>query len=292
MAGKPSQEEHDVLLRRLVAEAEGIPATEVAEAHLKAFFAECARIATKGCGRRIRVEIAGNAMGIVAQVVFDPRRKGRYDEARNTFRSWCIAVLRNQAIDLARRSGHCWLESDAEKAPFAEAIGSKRNALGQLEIAEEIDRWSRDLRQVIDAIAWEPSGGSVDYFAAVLLQLRLGLWVSITRCDVSCDTTPAEAAEWLLPWHRHEEERALRRGLPAIGMVWIELAKRSDQPPNAEVLCETVNRLAGDPRALSAPVWRQWCHRARKESQRRISPAEWQEWFARWFPQRSSVDTA
>lgn len=321
MSTQSSKNDHDSLLRRWVAEAENTEVAEVDDRRLATFFRVCASIATRAYPCATQSDIEDEAMGIVCQALFD-RASAGYDPTRNCFKPWCIAVLRNWATDLVRK------RTRKRKPPRTSDIPDQTNgrpasepdpsldhttivemAVSNDRLANEpdhrperprsvvtvegISRWSQAFRQVLDGIAWRCEKKDIDYFAVLLLNLRLKIAARVFDVGFASPDEPAKYVASLLPWHPDEEQRLLSKSLPTLGQVWQALASDMNKPPTSKSLCVVVNQLAaeqGCSASLNDGCWRKWCERAREEAEKRTNPEQWQQYFESWLPQRARGD--
>jgi hypothetical protein len=202
-----------------------------------------------------------------------------FDPKRGSFQTWARVVLHRLGCNLrrsrARRKEFTQENQQIEALPH-------RNVSGAEEAIERLGACFIGLRAVLDARAWPPSR-QIDYYAVLLLQLRLEL-ADLYRA--TCGERPqGEVAErvvvWL-PWHTHEGIRCCRPGLPTLAAMWSALAPRlGERLGGLQEVVEIVNGmddLAGGMR-LTYGTLTQWTFRARREAQERFG----EDWHAAGF---------
>jgi DNA-directed RNA polymerase specialized sigma24 family protein len=95
----------------------------------------------------------------------------RFDPARGRFEDWCRVVLYHHALDVWRKSRRGPVRpavgGDAVQAMMEAVVNDDARAAGVEALAR-----CREARRVLDRIAW-PAPRAVDYFAVLLLQLRV-----------------------------------------------------------------------------------------------------------------------
>ncbi len=213
----------------------------------------------------------------------------QFDPARGRFEDWCRTVLGRYAIDVWRKS----------QGPVKPAVGGEGGPEAfetvaidaSLEAAEEIMTRSRELRSVLDRVAWPPSG-TVNYFAVLLLQLR---WVAARQLthesfsgDAAWRAELPQLISWLLPWHPREDEARLKPDWPPLERLWAALCPAIRDPAvtiDAAVICDWVAPLLPPTRQLTPDVWNQWVHRAKGHARTRVADeAVWARCFRRLLP--------
>lgn len=156
------------------------------------------------------------------------------------------------------------------------------NVSGAEEAVERPGGYFGGLRAILDAYAWPPSR-QIDYYAVLLLQLRLEL-ADLYRATCG-EHPPGEVGErvvvWL-PWHSHEDGRRCRSGLPTLADMWSALAPRlGERLGELQEVVEIVNGMSGmsDDKRLTYDTLAQWTFRARKEAHKRFG----EDWHAAGF---------
>ena len=215
-----------------------------------------------------------------------------YDPNRGSFQSWCAIVLYRHAVDLRRRNKR-------GAAPFPPGECEEKGA-GCLDRAAEsdefvdplVDRMKR-LRAALKrlSLAFVPSPHGTDYFAVLLLKLRLAMAEQVNPADV-LDVGGGRFVEflaWCLPWTGIEPARRFRAGWPPLSVIWNDLEGYLERPPHGldgSALCERLSHLRGA--AITPDVWNHWVNRAKKVAQSSLPYDEWETLFARFFPDRRS----
>lgn len=149
----------------------------------------------------------------------------------------------------------------------------------------------RELRTVLDRIAWPPSR-AVHYFAVLLLQLRLAAARQLTQGELSQDVSwradLSQHVEWLLPWRPGEQQAGLKRDWPPLETVWKAISTAIGNPAvriEAEVICRTIAPLLPPAAQLTPDVWNQWVHRAKAQARSQVlDDAVWARCFGRLLP--------
>lgn len=201
---------------------------------------------------------------------------GKFDPQRGSFQGWCRMVLHSLGASLRRsrtRRAEVSIPSDQlESQP-------DRDCSSDEEAIEQLGACFLGLRAVLDARAWPPSR-RIDYFAVLLLQLRLEL-ADLYRA--TCGVRPAgevveRVVDWL-PWHNHEELRRCQAGLPTLAELWAALAPRlGERLGGLQEVVEIVNEMAVGAH-LTRNALAQWMFRARQEAMQRFGD----DWDAAGF---------
>lgn len=214
----------------------------------------------------------------------------RFDPARGRFEDWCRVVLYRYALDVWRKS---------RRGPVRPAVGGDEVHAMLEAIADDDARDAsedalarcREARRVLDRIAWPPPR-AVDYFAVLLLQLRVAAARYLTQGALSQDAAwradlPLHV-EWLLPWHPAEQQRPLKRDWPPLATCWESVRAALATPAariDADALCRTIAACLPPAAQLTPDVWNQWVHRAKDQARTRVQDeAVWARCFARLLP--------
>ncbi len=189
------------------------------------------------------------------------------DGQKPNFRAWCRVILKHLAVDILRRGKKerpvVFGDPKTEATPATVDEPPAPPPEANEETEERLRRASR-LREVLDLLSSRmppPSDGRVDYFAVLLLRLRLNVARVAVHSGKKDDLDLV--AEWLIPWHEHERERRFKDGYPSLAAVWDALAREfAAAPPPWEAgrLCEIINGL-GPRTPLSNDMWNQWTNR-------------------------------
>lgn len=217
-------------------------------------------------------------------------RIGQYNRTAGRFEHWCRTVLYHYAVDLWR---------EAKRGPVRPAVGGDEpSAALELAVAvdgdgDEVMERCRELRAVLDRIAWAPPRG-VRYFSVLLLHLRLVMARHLTQGPRSED--PAwrgelpDLVEWLLPWHWEEAQGRFKQDWPPLAQLWTEvreIIREPTLPIEAPMLCQVVGPLLPASSQLTPDVWNHWVHRAKYEARHRLEDgAVWTRCFNRLLPDR------
>jgi hypothetical protein len=234
-----------------------------------------------------------DAVGVVWGML-DPGAGGgrrKYDPDRGSFRAWCAVVVYRHAVDLWR-SGKCGVPGLPPAKCEARGAGARPDDAAEREAFDDIlvER-KEQLRAALDRLGRElgPSAHGTDYFAVLLLKLRLAMAEQVNLEDV-LEAEPRRFAEflaWCLPWVGMEPARRFRDGWPPLSMIWTNLGECLARPPHCldgPALCERLSRLHDA--VVTPDVWNHWVNRAKKEAQARLAADEWEGLFARFFPDR------
>ena len=226
------------------------------------------------------------------------QRLGQFCASRGCFARWCYRLLYNRALDLLR-----WHRRSRTRLLSLEALSHLPDpiAVQSPEAEQRTEAILADLRSVrrlLDDISWgTPSQGEVDYFAVLLLHLRLAMAGRLGQTLTGDELQPAGGVAGflahVLPWSRAEEGLRCRRGLPPLADVWEALRPEVDRLPcrvSGEDLCRTLSRLQPGGPALNPLTWHQWCQRARKAALRRMGPEAWDRYFAPWLLGKSAPE--
>lgn len=207
------------------------------------------------------------------------QRLPKFDPKRGCFQGWSRMVLHSLGCNL-RRTQVSRREFAQEKEKSEALLHG--NASGAEEAIKRLGDYFGGLRAALDSHAWPPSR-QIDYYAVLLLQLRLEL-ADLYRA--TCGERPSgEVGErvvvWL-PWHSHEDSRRCRRGLPTLADMWSALAPRlGERLGGLQEVVEIVNGLNGmtGGTRLTYDTLAQWTFRARKEARERFG----EDWHAAGF---------
>lgn len=190
-----------------------------------------------------------------------------YDPGR-PFRPWLQVVLtrhgqtirRHQARDAGRRAA---LEKREEPAGHS----TSEEGLGRLG-----ERFA-DLREGLDCVAWPPAR-QVDYFAVLLVFCRVEL-VRLACRNRVCppEEVARQVADWL-PWHRQEEARSFRPGLPTLEALWGRLAPALGGNAGLGLVHSVLNGM-GPARPVSYQSLAGWSFRAREQARDLLGDEDW-----------------
>jgi DNA-directed RNA polymerase specialized sigma24 family protein len=146
----------------------------------------------------------------------------QFQPERGDFENWCRTVLQHHAIDIWRKQ---------ERNPVQPAVGGQEKCLAlQSATVDDAQAGSeaamarcRQLRSLLNRIAW-PRSRAVDYFAVLLLQLRLAAARHFTQDPLSQDrawrSELSAHVEWLLPWSADEQQARLKSDWPPLATLW------------------------------------------------------------------------
>jgi len=219
-------------------------------------------------------------------------RVHQFNPSVGRFEDWCRTVLHHCAVDLWRKA-KCGVVRPAAGGDDSEAAMDLAVTVDVDEESEEAMERCRELRAVLERIAWGPSRG-VHYFSVLLLQLRLVVARHLTQDQLSEDAVwrseLPQFVEWLLPWRADEQQACFRQGWPPLEQVWSALREVICEPASrieAPVLCEVMGRLLPPSLQLTPDVWNHWVHRAKHEARHRLQDeAVWTRCFSRLLPDR------
>ncbi len=214
----------------------------------------------------------------------------RFQPKAGSFEDWCRTVLHHYAIDVYRRRA---------RNPVQPAAGGEGPNLAlemaasddTQDVSEEVMTRCRELRAVLDQIAWPPSR-VVHYFAVLLLQLRLAAARQLTREELSRDASwradLSQLVQWLLPWHPGERQAVFKRGWPPLETVWRGISTALGDPAvkiEADLICQTITPLLPPAAQLTPDVWNQWVRRAKDQARSQVQDeAVWAGCFGRLLP--------
>ncbi len=214
----------------------------------------------------------------------------QFDPQRGRFEDWCRTVLNHWAIDRWRRISMCPVQPAAggqEAHPALTAAASDDHE----DASEQVMKLRTELREVLNRIAWPPSR-AVDYFAVLLLQLRLAAVRCLSQEPLSHDPAwradLAGLVEWLLPWAPDERSRCLKPDWPSLGELWVTISQRISDPTvkiEADLICRGAASLPPHTTRLTPDVWNQWVHRAKDQARKQVQDAAvWARCFHRLLP--------
>ena len=212
------------------------------------------RIAARAAARfprPIRDDLVAEAPGRL----WEACRRGRaaFRAGEGTFEGWFATVVRHLGLSRLRQTTPTRLGCpEGVRAPDA----------GQgAEAADELRERLARLRSILDRLSRAEIDGSVDWYAVLLMHLRLALAGRVSRTWGGARPPHGEAAAQvarLLPWRPGESGRAFTPAAPPLGAVWDAVSPALDAPPyriEAAPLCAAA--------ALSSARWHQWAKRAR-----------------------------
>ena len=220
----------------------------------------------------------------------------RFQPERGSFEDWCWTVLYHHAIDVWRSQKRCPVPPAAggegpNLALEAAASDDTRDA------SEEAMTRCRELRAVLDRIAWPRSRG-VHYFAVLLLQLRLAAARQLTQGELSRDASwraeLSQHVQWLLPWQPGEQQAGLKRDWPPLETVWKAISSAIGNPAvkiEADLICRTIQPLLPPAAQLTPDVWNQWVRRAKDQARSQVhDESVWTRCFSRLLPDYQRVN--
>lgn len=239
--------------------------------------------------RRFPVEIVDAAANrLLLRVANNPNGwLDRFQPGQPQFRNALVRILRCRCIDELRtqRAQRIIPEDHDEPEPQPEDESS---------VGEDVLRGA--VRDILDEIAWapEPRRNAIDYFAVLLLHLRLSLagrgrssWRRLARNGLLAHRSFAEFVAWCLEWRPEEAGRRFRPELPPLGELWSVLTPALELPPHlvtAETVCCTLTEHLRPPAAVALDQWRKWLQRARDTAREEMGEEQWREYFAVWLP--------
>jgi len=212
----------------------------------------------------------------------------KFEPHRGRFKSWCDTVLYHLHIEFLRKRSR-W--------PACKLVGDLREKVADpsgasSEFGDELRSRMHRLRETLDRISlhFNSTLGGVDYFAVLLLQLRL----AISRCLIPqqdelelLPEKPAVLIAWVLPWRPVEQSRSFRAGWPMLQKVWEAIGEVLNRPPyriDAPELCGMLTRLNGGSCEITAEVWNQWVRRAKKQTRACVDACTWEDEFSGFLP--------
>lgn len=231
------------------------------------------RVAAEAAGalhaeRWLRDELLKESVGHLHE------RLSRFDPTLGTFENWLYRVLYNLGATLRRRYRRCHaLPAEPDLAPAAPPPVEPDEA------AAELARLLARLRRGLDRVAWTP-GRQVDYYAVLLLQLRL---VLVERYHAGGGGSPGQSgecaawAERALPWHPAEQARRIRPALPPLADLWQTLSPWLDEPLPRVTLLGRLNEALGAGSRIEHGTYGQWVYRCKAEARRQLDLADWHE---------------
>jgi hypothetical protein len=190
----------------------------------------------------------------------------QFDASRPSFAGWVRRVLANLGRDLRKRTytqtrhlNEWYTQRQSHCAP--EPV---------VEAADELAQGLQAMRAALVASDW-PVPAGVDYYAVLLLDVRLALW------RVACPHHPAhaEASQWAaqaLPWTPIETRRRPRANLPELGELWSRCTCGQVECPSQ------ISQLLGQRLPeFPANTFFQWCSRARRRGRQLLGAEGWQQ---------------
>jgi len=234
--------------------------------------------------RHLQEDLVGESVTVIWM------RIGQYSRAAGRFEDWCRTVLYHYAVDLWRK---------AKSGPVRPAVGGDEPSAA-LELAAAVEDHSdeviercRELRAVLDRLAWSPPRG-VNYFAVLLLHLRLVMARHLTHAPLNED--PAwrgelpDLVESLLPWSAEEAESRFKHDWPPLRQIWegaCKLLRERTLTIEVSRPCDVVERWLPASSQLTPELWNQWVHRAKDRAKHRLQDeAAWSRCFSRLLPDR------
>lgn len=205
-----------------------------------------------------------------------------WDPSIATFKYWCKSILRNRRIDILRGLrrepvSHDALIDDEDTKEAAEPVARPARDDAAPEMTGQISDHVKRLRGALDAAARHSSGrkrsrGAVDFYAVLLIHIRLALWARMVASEYASDPGlfgpgPVDVVEDLVPWHPADRRRRIRPELPTVEEIWDQAASALKQqeipaPLTAEALCDMLHSHC--PAVHVKPnTWQQWVSRAR-----------------------------
>ncbi|TVS20132.1 MAG: hypothetical protein EA424_05495 [Planctomycetaceae bacterium] len=222
----------------------------------------------------------------------------QFQPERGDFENWCRTVLQHHAIDVWRKQ---------ERNPVQPAVGGQEKCLAlhsatiddAQEGSEAAEARCRQLRSVLNRIAW-PRSRAVDYFAVLLLQLRLAAARHFTQDPLSQDrawrSELSAHVEWLLPWSPDEQQARLKSDWPPLATLWQAVSMGLGNPAvkiDAQLICRTVEPLLPAATQLTPDLWNHWVHRAKERARHEVqNPAVWEQCFCRLLPDYQRGDSS
>lgn len=212
----------------------------------------------------------------------------KFDPNKGSFNSWCQVILRNRYKDFRRRTRRLPNLAEEEEDAIPDSSDS------DCAYGEELQRRIRELREELDHLASVfRAPQQVDYFAVLLLQLRLVMARMLRLHDLLSESSlgpPSDLIAWALPWRPGEASRSIRPVWASLGEVWEALREELDRPPyciEAPGLCDILSRHTDGKALITADVWNQWVRRAKQQARSRVDPETWEQVFARFLPDHS-----
>jgi len=245
-----------------------------------------ARRVAAGFPRSFREEFVAQAESVVWE------RLRHFDPAKGRFEDWCRTVLYHHNVDELRRA--------SAGVVLAAPGGDDPRAVQRVELNAGADADSdqlldllRELRRVLDRLSWQPARG-VDYFAVLLLQLRLVVARILVAQTGGAEPEHAvplrELVEWSLPWREEEAAACMKPGWPTLQASWDALCrilKGAHRRIETRMLCDAVCPQLPDARRLSPDVWNHWVNRAKRKARQRLrDPETWERLLGRLLPDR------
>ncbi len=261
---------------------------------VRAFLGELSGRVARRFSPTIREELSEDAIHSLLVERID-----QYRPEGGSFASWCYAVVRNHGASLQRRLSRDALgrmaasravSDDGPDRLMVQPANDPSDTVPDL--GEEFGR----IRQTLDRIAWESEGvGRVDYYAVLLLHLRMALAAQVERCARKDGEFPlpgrSKFLEFCLPWRQDEAGRRFRPEEPTLERIWTELAGAIDAGEGGAgtdlvaVLLDVIEAQGAG--RVTADWWNQRTKRARDEARARMGEEEWDRRFARWVPARA-----
>ncbi|MCS6849723.1 MAG: hypothetical protein NZ700_00970 [Gemmataceae bacterium] len=207
----------------------------------------------------------------------DPVASGgqpKYDPAKGRFQSWAKRVIHNHLITLCRQTK----PSKAAKTDdeLEEHVPEPPNTR-----EEDVDIWDKRWEELLKllnrlGVDMKPTSQGTDYFAVLLLRLRLALAERIEEKQVKelqwHEYSFSDFLERLLPWSDADTERRFQSDWPTLREIWQDIKECFDQPPfslDGRGLCQRLSALRGSP--VAPDLWHQWVRRAKTQAQKHAS---------------------
>jgi hypothetical protein len=212
----------------------------------------------------------------------------KFDPDRGRFEAWCTTILHRFHIDLERRR----IRSRRRQVNDFDVEDLPDPCEGSADHVEDLlDRMNR-LLDSLDCISagFDATCREVDYFAVLLLQLRLAMARRIRLEPDDADLLPEKVSElitWAMPWRLGEGDRSFKPGWPVLQAVWEVVGEALNQPPfslGAPELCDLLTQLIGRTSVVTADLWNHWVKRAKEQTRVRVDQRTWEDCFADFLP--------
>lgn len=274
----------------LVAGVRGIEGTADQDV-IRAFLCELSERVARQFSPTIREELSADTIySLVAE------RIDRFRPDGGSFAAWCYAVIRNHAAGLRRRLSRDALGHLVTSRAGSDDGSDRLTILAANDPGDSVPDLAEEfgqIRRTLDRIAWDPEGaGRVDYYAVLLLHLRMALAAQVDRCSRNDGEIPlpgrSKLLEWCLPWREDEKRRRFRPEEPSLKWIWTKLADAIDAGEGTDLVPVLLDVIENQGAArATADWWNQRTKRARDEARTRIGEEEWNRRFARWVPSRT-----
>ena len=151
-----------------------------------------------------------------------------------SFKGWLYRVLYHLGCDLRRRIRrgdllrHARTGQAGETSPALDNVADTQAEPASGEAATCLANLFTELRKLLDRVRWEPSR-AIDYYALLLIELRLRLAASFCRALAAQEVPAAEIADQVerwLPWSDEEGGRRFRRDLLCLQHCWRDACER------------------------------------------------------------------